>query len=93
MTLIDTYSLTKYDSDELKGNPYLLTTSLLKKGMKGESVKWLQYELNEHGANLKIDGIYGDQTKLSVILYQKDHGLVADGICGPKTISSIKLQK
>lgn len=90
MALIDTYNLTKYDGDELQGNPYLLTTSLLKKGMKGESVKWLQYELNEKGADLKIDGSFGEKTKNAVMNYQKSKGLKVDGIVGQKTISALR---
>lgn len=91
MNLIRTYGLTKYDSGDLdKINPYDLRSTLMKMGSRGESVKWLQWELNQRGANLKEDGIYGNQTKLSVLLYQKDHKLVQDGICGPKTIRSLK---
>ncbi len=92
---IKPYDLTKFDpksglSDEKGINPYTLTKTLLKKGDKGESVKWLQWELNQHGANLKTDGIFGDLTKLSVLLYQKDHNLKQDGIVGKNTFASLK---
>lgn len=91
MNLIRTNNLTRFDSHEIvKINPYKLKNSMMQIGSKGESVKWLQWELNQREANLKEDGIYGNLTKLSVILYQKDHKLVADGICGPKTLASIK---
>ena len=73
-----------------QGNPYTLSKVSLTMGCKGESVKWLQYALNEHGANLNIDGVYGKQTKLAVLLYQKGNGLVADGVAGSKTIESLK---
>lgn len=76
-----------------EGNPYLLTSSLMKEGSIGESVKWLQAELNANGANLKTDGQFGKATKLAVLLYQKDHGLVADGIVGAKTIYSLKTKQ
>lgn len=88
-----TYNLTQYDKADAqirKMNPYTLTSSLMKEGVKGSSVKWLQWELNESGANLKVDGVFGKQTKLAVLLYQKDHGLVQDGIVGKKTIESLK---
>ncbi len=91
INLIKANDLTRFDTKEVvKINPYTLKSSLMKIGSKGESVKWLQWELNQREANLKEDGIYGNLTKLSVILYQKDNGLVADGICGQKTIASIK---
>ena len=72
------------------GNPYKLSSSLLKEGSIGESVKWLQVELNKHGANLKVDGQFGVKTKLAVILFQKDHELVQDGIVGQKTFAKLK---
>lgn len=73
------------------GNPYTLTSTLLKLNSKGESVKWLQHELNKHGANLTVDGIFGQQTKLSVLLFQKDHGLAQDGIVGANTIKALNM--
>ena len=88
-----TYNLTQYDEPNAqikKANPYTLLSSLMKEGARSTSVKWLQWELNEHGANLKVDGVFGKQTKLAVLLYQKDHGLVQDGIVGKKTIESLR---
>lgn len=92
ISLIQKYNLNKYDEPSAAGevNPYTLTSSLMKLGSRGSSVKWLQWELNRHGANLKIDGDFGQKTKLAVILYQKDHDLVQDGIVGKKTIESLK---
>lgn len=68
-------------------NPYQPPKRLLKLNCIGEDVKWLQYELNRHGANLSIDGIFGKQTKLSVLLFQKGCGLTQDGIVGNRTIT------
>lgn len=76
-----------------EGNPYRLSSSLLKEGSMGESVKWLQYELNANGAKLNVDGAFGKQTKLAVLLYQKDHGLVCDGVVGVKTLEALKDKK
>ena len=91
MNVISRHDLERFDwNSDPKGNPYQLTASILKEGSKGESVKWLQYALNEHGANLTIDGIFGKQSKLAVLLFQKDHGLVQDGIVGAKTIAELK---
>lgn len=77
-------------------NPYKLTRTEIREGAFGESVKWLQWQLNKHGSNLKIDGVFGKQTKLSVLMFQKDHTddsgkpLLVDGIAGPKTLSALK---
>ena len=93
INIIEKYGLTKYDNPATDGhqvNPYTLTSTLMKMGARSSSVKWLQWELNRHGANLKIDGVFGQQTKLAVLLYQKDHGLVQDGIVGKKTIESLR---
>lgn len=95
LTIIERYNLTKYDGicekgEGSAGNPYKLSKRLIKYGDKGESVKWCQWYLNKHGANLKIDGIFGNQTKLAVLLYQKDHGLTQDGIVGPKSIAALQ---
>lgn len=91
MNIISAYNLTKYDTGDYEQvNPYERRSSIMKIGSRGESVKWLQWELNKRGANLKEDGVYGNQTKLSVMLFQKDHGLVQDGICGPVTIKYLE---
>lgn len=70
-------------------NPYPRPTRLLKLNCKGADVKWLQFALNQHGASLKIDGIFGLQTKLSVLLFQKDNGLKQDAIAGPQTLAKL----
>ena len=70
-------------------NPYTLTRKEMREGAFGESVKWLQWSLNRHGANLTIDGIFGKQTKLSVLLFQKNKGLKQDGIVGSRTIAAL----
>ena len=87
--IIKSNALERYDRKGALDNPYKRTLNIMKQGSIGESVKWLQYELNKHGANLAVDGRFGVKTKLAVILYQKDHGLGADGIAGPKTINNI----
>ncbi len=71
-------------------NPYAEPTSNLKKGSKGEDVKWLQFELNESGAKLTVDGIFGNGTLTAVKAYQKAHGLTVDGIVGANTRNSLK---
>ena len=91
MNVINRHDLQRFDweAEPLK-NPYKLTASIMKLGSRGESVKWLQFELNRHGANLLIDGIFGVQTKLAVLLFQKDNKLTQDGIAGYRTIEKLK---
>lgn len=62
-------------------------TEVIKKGMKGESVKWLQEKLYEKGYLPKdqIDGIFGKITLGAVCGFQLENKLDVDGICGPKT--------
>lgn len=94
MDLINKHELYKYDGDmAVMENPYKLRVSFMKQGSAGESVKWLQWELNRNGADLVIDGKFGKLTKLAVLLYQKQNGLVQDGICGKITINSLTAKK
>lgn len=79
----------KQKNDKKSANPFVLTKDFLKIGSTGESVKWLQYELNRHGASLKIDGIYGQKTKEALIKYQKENKLKIDGIFGTETKKSL----
>ena len=87
--IIEDYNLMKYDGGEALpfGNPYNLTEKVMKKGSRGESVKWLQYRLNDLGYNLTIDGIYGAKTEAAVKDFQK---VFCDGICGPLTLEKLQ---
>lgn len=68
-----------------------LPTGILKKGSKGTAVKLWQKFLNWYGKyNLKVDGKFGKLTKNATIKFQKAHGLVKDGIVGPKTLAKAK---
>lgn len=91
MSCIGRHDLERFDwNQDPDKNPYKLNKRLVQFGDRGESVKWVQWQLNQNGANLKVDGIFGNQTKLSVLLFQKQSGLVADGIVGPKTIAALQ---
>lgn len=62
---------------------------VLKKGNKGAAVESLQLVLIDLGYPLKADGIYGSNTEKAVAGLQRKHGLMVDGIFGPKTASLI----
>lgn len=60
---------------------------LLKYGSTGANVVQLQKNLKTLGYNPgNADGIFGKKTRLAVIEFQSDNGLVKDGIVGTKTI-------
>ena len=64
----------------------------LRKGSKGETVAEMQSMLNKLEYDLGscgVDGDFGRMTEKAVKAFQKDHGLAADGICGPKTWTSL----
>jgi peptidoglycan hydrolase-like protein with peptidoglycan-binding domain len=64
-------------------NPASLPT--LRRGSKGDAVKFLQERLSLMGYSLVIDGEFGAKTEAAVKQFQKDRGLTVDGIVGPKT--------
>lgn len=90
MSVISRHDLERYDTFEPVpvGNPYGLTTGLMKLGSRGESVKWLQYRLNELGYPLNIDGIYGSKTEAAVRQFQMD--VFVDGVVGPDTLGKLR---
>ena len=60
----------------------------LRRGDKGEYVTLAQTELVQHGYDIGkcgIDGSFGAATEKAVRQFQKDYGLVSDGIIGQKT--------
>lgn len=61
---------------------------ILKKGSKGDKVRQLQLALG-----ITSDGIFGSATESAVKKFQKEHGLFADGIVGPKTMDMLSEQK
>lgn len=64
--------------------------TLSKYGSQSEEVRQIQTKLKSLGLYTgNIDGIYGSGTKNAVIAFQKQKGLSADGIAGPKTLSAL----
>lgn len=88
MKIVNNYNLTRYDGDgawDPNQNPYIEPITNLKKGSRGNGVRWLQYYLNKYGAKLIVDGVFGQKTAEALIKFQQDHELVPDGICGVMT--------
>ena len=63
--------------------------TILRHGDRSQAVLMLQKNLNKHGASLVPDGDYGNATEAAVRAYQVKVGLVADGIAGTKTQTSL----
>lgn len=57
---------------------------ILKLGSQGEDVKLVQRFLN-----IKDDGDFGPMTEFAVKTWQKENGLLDDGIVGPNTLSKM----
>lgn len=92
MKLINLYNLTQYDQKgQIKEvNPYTEINKVLKRGARGEAVKYLQWFLVNKGFKIKIDGSFGPATEEAVLRYQEDTGLKVDGIVGAKTWEQLK---
>ena len=58
---------------------------VLKRGDSGDQVKDLQTKLNQNGANLEVDGVFGPQTEAEVKKLQQNNGLTVDGRVGTAT--------
>lgn len=84
MNCVIQYGLQAYDGVEAT-NPYSVTKKPIKKGDRGDSVKWLQFQLNRAGYGLTIDGIFGAKTEIAVKDFQIKN--LVDGIVGDITIS------
>ena len=59
-----------------------MATTIYKEGSRGAVVKLIQKAVGCYP-----DGVWGRLTTESVKAWQKDHGLVADGLAGPKTLA------
>jgi N-acetylmuramoyl-L-alanine amidase len=57
----------------------------------GDDVRQLQERLLEMGYDLgRADGIFGRRTAAALANFQREVGLVADGVCGPLTMAALR---
>ena len=70
---------------------YEVPTRVLRKGMFGKDVKWLQKKLSEAGylRDNEIDGDFGKITLGALLAYQLENDLEVDGVCGKQTRESL----
>lgn len=72
-----------------KHNDYPVPTKTLKKGSRGDDVKWLQKALKDHGYPVgTIDGSYGLKTEQCVKQFQID--TFVDGVVGELTLKKLQ---
>ena len=62
---------------------------ILSKGSRGPDVGVLQKALNQAGAEIDVDNVFGNETRTAVRAYQKKKKLKVDGIAGPATRASL----
>ncbi|HHX22521.1 MAG: peptidoglycan-binding domain-containing protein [Tepidanaerobacteraceae bacterium] len=68
-----------------------LGSRILYEGLQGEDVRELQSALESLGYDVgPIDGIFGPLTERAVKRFQKDNGLVVDGIVGQETFAALE---
>ncbi len=63
---------------------------ILRTGSQGEAVRELQLLLRRAGHSILIDGDFGPATKRAVLNFQRDSGLIADGVVGPATWAALE---
>lgn len=85
----------------VKGHTVIVTSGLarnttsiavptVKKGTNGDNAKLLQHNLNQCGANLVEDGIFGKLSTAALVRWQHANKLTADGIYGNKSYNKMK---
>lgn len=82
-----------YSQQSITPSPVPKEKATLRNGSKGDLVKELQTDLIELGYDCGrwgVDGDFGDATENAVKTFQKDNGLVADGIVGTMTWAAIE---
>ena len=63
----------------------LNSTQKLRWGSRGGAVQDLQAALNDQGAGLSVDGVFGKRTHSAVKDFQSSRGLQVDGVVGSET--------
>lgn len=89
--------VTGFSSDNVIEKPI---TTYLQKGYKTPSLRWkdkgdrvvaLQKALNHQGIKIEVDGDFGNKTLEAVKTFQKQQGLVDDGVVGMATRRALGL--
>lgn len=70
--------------------PYSQPKTTVKKGSKGNGVRWVQWWLQLWGYGVSIDGVCGSKTEKAIEDFQKRLGLTVDKFAGKKTCNALK---
>lgn len=92
--LIEYQKANNLAADGIAGDKTLSSLDIAKASTSSQSdqVKAIQTKLKEKGYyNDNVDGILGSKTKSAIKAFQKDNGLVVDGIAGPKTLEKLNV--
>jgi hypothetical protein len=61
----------------------------IRRGSLGWDVSVMQFLLSQRGTKVPVNGYFGEMTERKLRAFQRSHGLVVDGIAGPKTLSRL----
>ncbi|MEX0738179.1 MAG: N-acetylmuramidase family protein [Pseudohongiella sp.] len=62
---------------------------MIRIGDVGQNVAALQQGLKSAGADIEVDGWFGEETEKAVIRFQRNQGLMVDGVAGPATLGRL----
>jgi hypothetical protein len=61
----------------------------IRQGARGPVVTSIQQRLRARGATIAADGVFGMVTHHAVVQFQRQNGLVPDGVVGPRTWAAL----
>lgn len=70
--------------------PYPEPTHNIRWGSIGDGARWVQWQLNRHGAALDVDGMFFNKSAQALGVFQAAHGLTVDRVCGEKTREALR---
>ena len=70
--------------------PYAEPTRTVSWWSIGEGAKWVQWQLTRNNYPCDVDGYFFAKSVAALKAFQSEHGLTADGICGPLTREELK---
>ena len=74
---------------EVVAPKYVEPTGLVRRGDRGDDVRWVQHHLARHGFKVVVDGDLGRKTERAIRSFQRRKGLVPDAVVGSRTRSAL----